>query len=94
MKKKVIKLTESDLERLVQRIIKEEGEQGGDTELNKGLERKTDRIIDLPAFEQLVKAIKSKNADQQVEVIMTMLKQMDLKGNFGVKFKQALKTLG
>jgi len=89
MKKRVVKLNESDLERLVQRIIKEE-----ETELSQGLERKTDRIIDLPAFEQLVKAIKSKNADQQVEVIMTLLKQMDLKGNFGIKFKQALKTLG
>jgi hypothetical protein len=87
--KKVVKLTESDLERLVQKIIKEE-----ETELSQGLERKTDRIIDLPAFEQLVKAIKSKNADQQVEVMMTLLKQMDLKGNFGIKFKQALKTLG
>jgi hypothetical protein len=89
MKKRVVKLNESDLERLVQKIIKEE-----ETELSQGLERKTDRIIDLPAFEQLVKAIKSKNADQQVEVMMTLLKQMDLKGNFGIKFKQALKTLG
>jgi hypothetical protein len=89
MKRRIVKLNESDLEKLVQKIIKEE-----ETELSQGLERKTDRIMDLPAFEQLVKAIKSKNADQQVEVIMTLLKQMDLKGNFGIKFKQALKTLG
>jgi hypothetical protein len=89
--KKIVRLTESDLERLVQKIIKEEGE---DVEMSQGLQTKTDRIMDLPAFEQLVKAIKSKNADQQVEVIMTLLKQMDLKGNFGIKFKQALKTLG
>jgi hypothetical protein len=89
MKKRIVKLNESDLEKLVQRIIKEE--EG--TELSQGLEKKTDRIMDLPAFEQLVKAIKSKNADQQVEVIMTLLKQMDLKGNFGIKFKKALKTL-
>jgi hypothetical protein len=89
MKRRIVKLNESDLEKLVQKIIKEE-----ETELSQGLERKTDRIMDLPAFEQLVKAIKSKNADQQVEVIMSLLKQMDLKGNFGIKFKQALKTLG
>ena len=89
MKKKIVRLTESDLEKLVQRIIKEEG-----TEMSQGLQTKTDRIMDLPAFGQLVKAIKSKNADQQVEVIMTLLKQMDLKGNFGMKFREALKTLG
>jgi hypothetical protein len=89
MKRRIVKLNESDLEKLVQKIIKEE-----ETELSQGLERKTDRIMDLPAFEQLVKAIKPKNADQQVEVIMSLLKQMDLKGNFGIKFKQALKTLG
>lgn len=89
MKKRIVKLTESDLESLVQKILKEE-----DGEMSQGLERKTDKIIDMPAFNQLVKAIKSKNADEQVSVMMTLLKQMDLKGNFGVKFKQALKTLG
>ena len=47
----------------------------------------------MPAFSQLVKTIKSKNVDEQISVIMTLLKQMDLKGNFGAKFKEALKTL-
>ena len=89
MKNRVVRLNESDLEKLVQKIIREE-----EGEMSQGLEKKTDKIIDMPAFNQLVKTIKSKNADEQVSVMMTLLKQMDLKGNFGVKFKQALKTLG
>lgn len=89
MAKKVIKLTESDLEMLVQKIIKEE-ESG----LSQGVERKTDKIINLPIFDQLTKSIKSKPVDEQVEVFMTLLGQMDLKGNFGLRLKKAMQQKG
>ena len=88
MKKRIIKLTESDLENLVQKIIKEEGE------MSQGVEKKTGKIIELPVFSQLTKAIKSKNVDEQVEVFMTLLGQMDLKGNFGIKLKKAMQQKG
>lgn len=86
--KKVIKLKESDIENLVKRIIKEEGE------MSSGIEKKTGRIIELPVFGQLAKQIKSKNVDEQVEVFMTLLGQMDLKGNFGIKLKKAMQAKG
>jgi hypothetical protein len=89
--KKIVKLTEADLEKLVQRIIKEEGEE---TEISQTSQSKTEKIINSQGFKDLVGALKSKGVDEQVEVIMTLLKQMDLKGNFGAKFKQSLKTLG
>ena len=89
MKKRVVKLTESDLEKLVQKIIKED-----DTQMSKGVENKTEKIIDLPVFGQLTKSIKSKPADEQVEVFMTLLGQMDLKGNFGIKLKKAMQQKG
>ena len=88
MKKRIIKLTESDLENLVQKIIKEEGE------MSQGVEKKTGKIIELPVFSQLTKAIKSKTVDEQVEVFMTLLGQMDLKGNFGIKLKKAMQQKG
>jgi|LakMenE01Jun11ns_1017448.scaffolds.fasta_scaffold7792118_1 hypothetical protein len=90
--KKVIKLNEADLEKLVQKIIREEGEQGGQ-EMSQGSEAKTGKVLDSTVFNQLLTTLKSKSADEQVNIIMTLLKQMDLKGGFGVKFKQALKTL-
>jgi hypothetical protein len=89
MKKRVVKLTESDLEKLVQKIIKED-----DTQMSQGVENKTEKIIDLPVFGQLTKSIKSKPADEQVEVFMTLLGQMDLKGNFGIKLKKAMQQKG
>jgi hypothetical protein len=88
MKKRIVKLTENDLEMLVQKIIKEEGE------MSSGIEKKTGRIIELPVFGQLTKQIKSKNVDEQVEVFMTLLGQMDLKGNFGIKLKKAMQEKG
>jgi hypothetical protein len=89
MKKRVVKLTESDLEKLVQKIIKED-----DTQMSQGVENKTEKIIDLPVFGQLTKSIKSKPAEEQVEVFMTLLGQMDLKGNFGIKLKKAMQQKG
>lgn len=89
MKKRVVKLTESDLEKLVQKIIKEDNAQ-----MSQGVENKTEKIIDLPIFGQLTKSIKSKPADEQVEVFMTLLGQMDLKGNFGIKLKKAMQQKG
>jgi hypothetical protein len=86
--KKVIKLNEADLEKLVQKIIREEGE-----EMSQGSEAKTGKVLDSTVFNQLLTTLKAKSADEQVNIIMTLLKQMDLKGGFGVKFKQALKTL-
>jgi hypothetical protein len=88
MKKRVVKLTESDLEKLVQRIIKE------DEGMSTGVQKKTEKIVDLPMFGQLTKAIKSKNVDEQVNVFMTLLGQMDLKGNFGIKLKKAMQEKG
>ena len=88
MKKKVVKLTEADLEKLVQKIVKEE------SEMSQSIEKKTGKIIDLPVFGQLTKSIKSKSADEQVEVFMTLLSQMDLKGNFGLKLKKAMQQKG
>ena len=89
MKNKVIKLNESDLEKLVQKILKEE-----ETEVSQTSQSKTDKIVNSQGFKGLVSALKSKGVDEQVEAIMAILNQMDLKGNFGAKFKQALKTLG
>ena len=86
--KKVIKLNEADLEKLVQKIIREEGE-----EMSQGSEAKTGKVLDSTVFNQLLTTLKAKSADEQVNIIMTLLKQMDLKGGFGMKFKQALKTL-
>ena len=90
MKKRIVRLTESDLEKLVQRIIKEEGEN----EMSGGVQKKTDKVINLPIFGQLVRSVKPKPADEQVEVIMTLLGQMDLKGNFGIKLKKAMQEKG
>lgn len=89
MKNKVIKLNESDLEKLVQKILKEE-----ETEVSQTSQSKTDKIVNSQGFKGLVSTLKSKSVDEQVEVVMAILNQMDLKGNFGAKFKQALKTLG
>ena len=49
--KKVIKLNESDVERLVKKIIREE--EG--SEMSSGVQKKTDKIVDLPVFSQLSK---------------------------------------
>jgi hypothetical protein len=89
MKNKVVRLTESDLEKLVQRIIKEE-----ETEVSQTTQSKTEKISNSQGFKSLVSTLKSKSVDEQVEAIMTILNQMDLKGNFGAKFKMALKQLG
>lgn len=88
--KKIVKLNESDLEKLVQKILKEE--EG--VEVSQTTQSKTDKIVNSQGFKGLVSALKSKGVDEQVESIMAILNQMDLKGNFGAKFKQALKTLG
>lgn len=92
MKKRIVKLNESDLELLVKKIIKEEEMDPNASEegMSTGVQKKTERIIDLPMFGQLTKAIKSKNVDEQVNVFMTLLGQMDLKGNFGIKLKKAM----
>ena len=93
MKKRIIKLTEQDLEKLVKKIIKEDASTEGEG-MSTGVQKKTEKIIDLPMFGQLTKAIKSKNADEQVNVFMTLLGQMDLKGNFGIKLKKAMQEKG
>ena len=101
MKKRIIKLTEQDLEKLVKKIIKEEemdpnapeGEEG-DGKMSSGVQKKTDKIIDLPVFGQLSKQLKSKNVDEQVEFFMTLLGQFDLKGNFGKILKKAMTAKG
>jgi hypothetical protein len=101
MKKRIVKLTEQDLEKLVKKIIKEEemdpnapeGEEG-DGKMSSGVQKKTDKIIDLPVFGQLSKQLKSKNVDEQVEFFMTLLGQFDLKGNFGKILKKAMTAKG
>lgn len=96
MKKRIVKLNESDLETLVKRIIKEEemDPNAPDEGMSTGVQKKTEKIVDLPMFGQLTKAIKSKNVDEQVNVFMTLLGQMDLKGNFGIKLKKAMQEKG
>ena len=102
MKKRIIKLTEQDLEKLVKKIIKEEemdpnapeGENQGDGKMSSGVQKKTDKIMDLPVFGQLSKQLKSKNVDEQVEFFMTLLGQFDLKGNFGKILKKAMTAKG
>jgi phosphoribosyl-ATP pyrophosphohydrolase len=89
MKNRVVRLNESDLEKLVQKIIREE-----ETEVSQTSQSKTDKISSSQGFKSLVSTLKSKSVEEQVEVVMAILNQMDLKGNFGAKFKQALKTLG
>jgi|TARA_R110000772_G_scaffold25456_10_gene66384 hypothetical protein len=89
--KKVIKLNESDVERLVKKIIREE-EDGSD--MSSGIQKKTDKIVDLPVFSQLSKQLKSKNVNEQVEFFMTLLGQFDLKGNFGMMLKKAMSAKG
>jgi len=88
--KKVIKLNESDVERLVKKIIREE--EG--SEMSSGVQKKTDKIVDLPVFSQLSKQLKSKNVNEQVEFFMTLLSQFDLKGNFGMMLKKAMSAKG
>lgn len=107
MKKRIVRLTESDLENLVKRIIKEEdenfddspeqeggGEDQGDSDMSSGIQKKTDKIIDLPAFSQLSKQLKSKKVNEQVEFFMKLLGQFDLKGNFGMRLKKAMQAKG
>jgi hypothetical protein len=88
--KKVVKLNESDVERLVKKIIREED----DSEMSSGIQKKTDKIVDLPVFSQLSKQLKSKNVNEQVEFFMTLLGQFDLKGNFGMMLKKAMSAKG
>jgi hypothetical protein len=62
--------------------------------MSSGVQKKTDKIIDLPVFGQLSKQLKTKNVDEQVEFFMTLLGQFDLKGNFGKMLKKAMTAKG
>lgn len=85
MKNRVVKLNESDLEKLVQKILKEE-----EGELNQGAQTKVERVIDSATMEALIKMIKSKGVDDQINIVMQILNPMDLKGSFGRGLKMAL----
>ena len=84
MKNKIVRLNETDLEKLVQKILKEEGE------LNQGSQTKVERVIDSATMEALIKMIKSKSVDDQINIVMQILNPMDLKGSFGRGLKMAL----
>ena len=62
--------------------------------MSSGIQKKTDKIVDLPVFSQLSKQLKSKNVNEQVEFFMTLLGQFDLKGNFGMMLKKAMSAKG
>jgi len=82
MKKRIVRLTESDLERLVTRIIKEQG-------VSSSLQKKADKVTDKAQFDVLAKALEGKNAAQQAELIISIIDQFNLKDNIGPKFRSA-----
>lgn len=61
-----------------------------ESELNQGSQTKVERVIDSATMEALIKMIKSKGVDDQINIVMQILNPMDLKGSFGRGLKMAL----
>lgn len=93
MKKRIVKLTESDLESLVKRIIKEEDQESSDFNTDKvgsTGQKKVEKITDKGIFTQFKKYLGNKPAEQQVELVLTFLNELQLEQDFYTRFKRRL----
>lgn len=88
MKKKIVKLTESDLEKLVQKIIKEE-----EGNMNAGATKKMEKVTDKAVFEQFAKYLEGRPVMQQVEMVLGLLDKLPLGDDFYKRFKMAVRKM-
>ena len=88
MKKKIVKLTESDLEKLVQKIIKEE-----EGNMSAGATKKMEKVTDKAVFEQFTKYLEGRPVKQQVEMVLGLLDKLPLDDDFYKRFKMAVRKM-
>ena len=103
MKKRIVKLTESDLEKLVQRIIKEEGEEMASSEENTGDENQ-DNPKDVKEFLMAMKKYfmdkyprfgkRINTRNEKVLVLAALAQQLGVDPNMIGQAKGKLKDLG
>jgi acyl CoA:acetate/3-ketoacid CoA transferase len=91
MKKRIIKLTESDIEKLVKKIIKEDENIEFDTEkAGTSGEKKVEKITDKAVFDQFKRFLENKPVTQQVDLVLSLLNSLPLEQDFYTRFKKRI----
>jgi len=91
MKKRIIKLTESDIEKLVKKIIKEDENVEFDTEkAGTSGEKKVERVTDKAVFDQFKRFLENKPVTQQVDLVLSLLNSLPLEQDFYTRFKKRI----
>jgi acyl CoA:acetate/3-ketoacid CoA transferase len=91
MKKRIIKLTESDIEKLVKKIIKEDENVEFDTEkAGTSGEKKVERVTDKAVFDQFKRFLENKPVPQQVDLVLSLLNSLPLEQDFYTRFKKRI----
>jgi acyl CoA:acetate/3-ketoacid CoA transferase len=94
MKKRIIKLTESDIEKLVKKIIKEDENIEFDTEkAGTSGEKKVEKITDKAVFDQFKRFLENKPATQQVDLVLSLLNSLPLEQDFYTRFKRRIVSM-